>query len=140
MEEWKARQRTYHRQMDAKFDDLISDKDCYIKENQDEWDLCADIVDYFFEPSTILIYPAKSYAVALIYAQLLTEHFDVEFYTVLNDPDLLYGNDKFFVPYKKAKDVYDTVLTHIRLDFDNPTPQVLATIDYFNKELFITTA
>jgi len=140
IEEWKARQRMYHHQMDENFDDFIADKPCYVRENQDEWDLCGDIVDYFYVPSTILIYPAKSYAVALIYAQMLTEYFDVEFYTVLNDPDLLYGNDKYFVPYRERKEVYDTVLTHIRLDFVNPTPQVLTTIDYFNKEFFITTA
>jgi len=118
-------------------DDLLSTKSIIVKEYDDE-DLIDDIIDYFYTPSDLLVYPAKSYAVALIYAQLLVNHFNEDFYNVLNDENLLYGNDSYFVAYHNAKYVYDTVLSHIELTFDNPTPQVQTTIDYFKEEFYIS--
>ena len=137
MQEWKNRQAIYHRMNTP--DDLLSTKSIIVREyDADDEDLIDDIIDYFYTPSDLLIYPAKSYAVALIYTQLLVDYFDENFYTVLNDEKLLYGNDSYFVPYHNAKHIYDTVLSHVALSFENPTPQVQTTIDYFKEEFYIS--
>ena len=136
MEEWKVRQETYHRLNDL--DDLLINKSPIVRENPDDRQIINDVVHYFTKPLDALIYPAKSYAVGLIYASLLVKYFGEDFYTVLNDPNLLYDNDPFFVPYKKDKQIYDAVLSHIDLSFTNPTQQVKITIRYFLEEFYIS--
>ena len=135
MLEWKNRQATFHRLNVP--DDLLADKHIIVKE-YDDVSLIADIIDYFETPSELLVYPAKSYAVAIIYAHLLVKYFDVDFYDVLSDENLLYDNDSYFVPYQHAKAVYDKVLQCVPLSFDNPTPQVQTTIEYFLEEFYIS--
>lgn len=76
----------------------------------DHDDLVVPAVAYFTDPQDVLVYPAKSYAVALIYARLLWEHFNEAFFEVLDDPDLLYGNDEYFVPYSQDPTTYDAIL------------------------------
>lgn len=137
MLEWKNRQATFHRLNVP--DDLLANKKFIVREYDDD-DLIADIIDYFETPSEQLVYPAKSYAVAIIYAQLLVKYFGVDFYEVLCDKKLLYDNDSYFVPYQHAKPIYDKVLSCIQLSFDNPTPQVQTTIDYFLEEFYISIA
>jgi hypothetical protein len=59
------------------------------------------------------IYPAKSYMVAVIYAKLLEEHYGEDFYEVLDDPDLLNGQDRFFVPYGDDPENYDSIIARL---------------------------
>ena len=100
--------------------------------------LVDHIVDYFTIPLTQVIYPAKSYAVAIIYAQLLKEYFGVPFFKSLDDPDLFMGTDKYYIPYSRAKHVYDQVLERINYEkFNRRFPQTRATISYFRKEFYI---
>jgi hypothetical protein len=54
-------------------------------------------------------YPAKSYMVAVIYAKLLEEVYGENFYEVLNDPELLNGQDRFFIPYEEDPETYDAI-------------------------------
>lgn len=136
MLEWKNRQATFHRMHSP--DDLLINKTIVVRENVDDVSLVDDVVDYFTKPIDVLIYPAKSYAVALIYSQLLCDNFGEDFHTVLNDENLLYGNDPYFVPYSKAKDIYDSVIANIDLRFKAPPPQVETTMEYFNQEFYIS--
>lgn len=130
-------------------------------ENTDDWldqhphevvlynsrdDLIDDIVAYFSEPQEVLKFPAKSYAVALIYATLLQRHFGVSFDQALSDPDLLAGNDKHFLPYgEHTAAIYDGALfrlknkSNFRLEDEDQVqlPQVKATIDYFKREFYL---
>ena len=57
--------------------------------------LIKEIVSFFIKDSK-LIYPSKSYFVALVYAKMLEKHFGVDFYAALEDTELL-PDDIFFV-------------------------------------------
>ena len=135
MEDWKHKQQLYH--LTQPINDDISDKEYIIRHDKSQ--LVEDIVLYFKEDSDILIYPSKSYAVAIIYAKLLERYFNKNFYEVLDDPKLLYDNDMYFVPYSKDKETYDDAISQIDLSFTNPIDQVSITIEFFKNEFFINT-
>lgn len=104
MKEWKVNQLLYHRLTEEHSDDTrnfttISDPD-----------VVGEALRYFRAPIAASVYPGKSYAIAVIYARLLRDHFDEDFYEVLDDPDLLFGNDPYFVPYSENKTDYDKIL------------------------------
>lgn len=106
-------------------------------------ELAFQVVDYLLNKDHVISYPAKSYAVAVIYAHLLEQHFGVPFGESLNDPMLLYGNDPHYVPYTDDPEVYHTIHQNVCLDEGitygllHEFPQVVATVDYFNREFFI---
>ena len=89
----------------------------------------------FFEEGSELLYPAKSYFVAIVYAKLLEKHFGVPFMDALNMDDLL-PDDKWFLPYKKAKVIYDGVLAGIPEDFLK-LPSTKKTTAYFMQEFLL---
>ena len=65
----------------------------------------------------IWIYPAKSYAVAICYANWLSQDFKEPFFDLLDDKDLLYGNDPYFKRYSEdPKQTYIDILNKINLD------------------------
>lgn len=92
-----------------------------------------------------LEYPTKSYVVALVYATLLHRHFGENVIEALDDPDLLFGNDRWFRPYSQSKDVYDQALTELKpiLDLisegtvERIPSQIQATARYFDEEFLI---
>lgn len=61
------------------------------------------------------IYPAKSYIVAIIYAVMIQRTYGDDLYESLNDPDLLYGQDEFFIPYSQDKANYDAILERLAM-------------------------
>ncbi len=94
---------------------------------------------YFLETVDTLFMPSKAFSVAIIYALLIEKIFSVNFYRSLNDPDLLCGNDPFFSPYEKNKDIYDQILRRVagknKSVILNPEfPQIQATLFYFAEE------
>lgn len=132
MKEWKIRQDVYHRTheiTDAAFD--------IIEQDLDDESLIEDIIRYMTAPESRLLYPTKAYAVAIVYATLLAEYFDENFIEALSDPDLLYGNDKYFVPYMEAPHIYNRVIGQISVELCFDNPQISATKDYFLKEFLI---
>ena len=143
MREWKLRQKIYHRALGSDLPDIIelnSDMSNHldIKQYADVGDLIAEIVSHFTIEVPRLVYPAKSFYVAIMYARLLEQNFGQNFYTVLDDPELLYGNDQFFVPYSKARYVYDEVLKRIDLTQLNMSlSQVKSTVGFFRREFLI---
>ncbi len=104
----------------------------------DSKEIIDHAVDYFIVPCPELIYPSKSYAVAILYAHLLEIKFQDSFYESLNDPELFCGNDKFFVCYRDDQKIYDEILNRIgygsnfilKLDL----PQIAKTVKYFEQE------
>lgn len=76
-------------------------------------ELVENALHYFKEATFPLIYPAKSYAVAIIYAYKLNEIYGIDKYLVLNDPDLFLGQDPYFVPYSDNPKVYDEIMTRL---------------------------
>lgn len=70
-------------------------------------------LDYFRHQLPYGVYPAKSYAIAIVYATLLEEVYGEDFFEVLNDPELLYGQDTHFVPYSKDPETYDAIIVRL---------------------------
>jgi len=92
-----------------------------IKDHEDdlskaEWVLKSSIIDgamtYFTEASFPLIYPGKSYAVAIVYATKIEEWYGIPMRAVLNDPDLL-PDDDHFVTYEHSPMVYEALISRL---------------------------
>lgn len=107
--------------------------DYTVKKYSSDEELVNEIVDFFISGSK-LIYPAKSYFVAIVYAKLLEKHFDENFYDCLDDEGLL-PDDYFFVPYNRNRNVYNAVLSRI----GNPLEYKAAekTKEYFYQEFLL---
>lgn len=88
----------------------------------------------FFKTESKLVYPAKSYFVAIVYAKCLEKYFNISFYEALDYNDLLF-DDKFFVPYSKDKDTYDKIIHQIGDIFQYQS--INKTLNYFKQEFLI---
>lgn len=88
----------------------------------------------FFENGSELIYPAKSYFVAIVYAKCLERYFGEDFYQSLNDNDLL-PDDKYFQPYTADIDTYNTILASIGDIWQYKS--IEKTVGYFKKEFLV---
>ena len=88
----------------------------------------------FFKNGSKLIYPAKSYYVAIIYAHLLSEYFGQDFYEMLNNNNLLNNDDQYFIPYNKDKFTYDKIIQNI---FPLNYNIIKDTANFFFKEFLI---
>lgn len=73
-------------------------------------EIVSNALEYFEHQRDVAVYPAKSYAVAIVYATFLSEWYSVDFYEVLNDTDLFLGADPNFLPYRRAVATYDAIL------------------------------
>lgn len=98
------------------------------------------IIVRFFETTSDLLYPAKSYYVAIIYAWLLNKYFGEDIKVALGYPDLLNYDDTHFSPYGPTnKEVYDNLIAKIipGLNEGKYTASIASTVSYFNKEFLI---
>ena len=107
MKDWKIRQELYHRLNVVHEDDLSK----FNIEKSD--DIVNNAIRYFNEKDIGWIYPAKSYAVAICYAWWLSKDYEENFYELLDDKDLLYGNDPYFRHYSADKDTYSKILDKV---------------------------
>lgn len=98
-------------------------------------DIASQVVDFFCKQSE-LVYPAKSYFVAIVYARCLENFFHEDFYECLSDKDLL-PDDKFFKTYIDSQEIYDSILTQIKDPLTYKS--VEKTVSYFKKEFLIGT-
>ncbi len=98
-------------------------------------DIASQVVDFFYEQSE-LVYPAKSYFVAIVYAKCLEHFFHEDFYECLSVKDLL-PDDKFFKTYIDSQEIYDNILTRIKDPLSYKS--VEKTVSYFKKEFLIGT-
>ena len=112
------------------FDDIGLD---YIYIKQSKEDLIKLIIK-FFNTESLLIYPAKSYFVAIVYAKCIEKYFHINFYDALNDEELL-PDDKYFKTYDESKDIYDKVLESI--DNIYKYDSIDKTVKYFKQEYLI---
>ena len=107
MKDWKIKQELYHRLNVVHEDDLS-------KVNiQKTNNVVDDAIKYFNERDIGWIYPSKSYVVAICYAWWLSHDFKEDFADLLNDKDLLYGNDPYFKPYSEDKDTYNAIIDKV---------------------------
>ena len=107
--------------------------DYTVKKYSSDEELVKEIVDFFISGSK-LIYPAKSYFVAIVYAKLLEEHFNENFYDCLNYKELL-PDDYFFVPYNRNRNVYNAVLSKIGDPLEYKAAE--KTKEYFYQEFLL---
>ena len=128
---WKARRKLSY--LMHEFDDF--DLPYEIVEESDK-ELVSRILRFFYEGSE-LIYPAKSYFVAIVYAKMLEQYFNISFYEALNQDDLLV-DDRFYCPYRFRKEIYDEVLQELPKDFLT-LESTKKTIVYFKEEFLIGT-
>lgn len=91
------------------------------------------VVDFFLTESE-LIYPAKSYFVAIVYAKCLEKYFGGNFFEYLNDPELL-PDDTYFETYSQNKSTYDNIINRIGNIWQYPS--ICKTVNYFKKEFLI---
>lgn len=92
--------------------------------------ISKQVIDFFINGSELL-FPAKSYFVAIIYAKCLEKYFNEDFYESLNDIELL-PDDKYFIPYGKDKQTYDNILKIIDNIWEYDS--INKTHEYFKKE------
>ena len=103
MQDWKVKQKIYHK-LNREHDDDLNNVDIEISD-----DIVNNAIRYFKEKDVGWIYPAKSYMVALCYAFWIMEDYDENFYDVLKDPELL-PLDPYFVPYKEDSNTYNEII------------------------------
>jgi hypothetical protein len=109
MKEWKIAQMMYHNLTEEYTDDL--EKEIIIEEF-DKDSIVKRATEYPTSKDTVLYYPGKSYAIAIAAAWYLEKYHNENFLEVLDDPDLLYGNDPYFTPYSRDKDTYDKIINN----------------------------
>lgn len=131
MKEWKVRQQIFHR-LNQQHDDDLSLHNVEIKDN-----IVENAIKYFTTTELGWVYPAKSYVVGICYARWLNEHFAEDFYDALNDPELLHGNDPYFVPYEQDKDTYNAILNAVTFEFDENNGIVPDVKKYFKEEFML---
>ncbi len=133
MQDWKIRQEMYHR-LNTEFSDDLNDFEI----NYNEDTIIEDCITYMTRPSseTGWMYPAKSYLVAMAYASWIAEDFNEDYYELLNDPDLLYGNDPHFKTYDEDKEAYDKLIELYGIDI--PMTDIVKDIKgYYIKEFML---
>lgn len=112
------------------FDDIDLDY-IYIKQSKED---LVKLIIKFFNTESLLIYPAKSYFVAIVYAKCIEKYFHINFYDALNDEELL-PDDKYFKTYNESKDIYDKVLESIGDIYQYDS--IDKTVKYFKQEYLI---
>ena len=127
-QEWKIKQEIYHR-LNNHHDDDLSLHTVEINEN-----VVESAVRYFLENTQGWVYPAKSYVVAICYARCLSEEYNENFYDLLNDPSLLYGNDPYFKIYSQDPESYHKIINAVGLDFDENKGIIADVKKYYREE------
>jgi hypothetical protein len=128
MKDWKVKQEIFHR-LNNKYEDDLNDKDIELNT-----DIVENAVKYFTTTELGWVYPAKSYVVGICYAKWISELYSENFYDLLNDGDLLYGNDPYFTPYNQNKKDYDAIIKIVGLNFDESAGIIPDIKEYFIKE------
>lgn len=107
LKEWKVLQEIYHRLNPEHSDDLKNFDMILVK---DKYEIVQHALEYFTNKEKQFVYPSKSYVVAIVYADYISQRWDENFFDLLDDPDLLYGNDPFFVRYSEDSRTYDILI------------------------------
>jgi len=127
---WKTRLQLFNSTA-TEFTDDLNKVDIRTEEDSVIW-----AVKHFYERVDEWVYPAKSYFVAICYAYWISLDFKYDFYELLDDKDLLAGNDPYFKPYSEDKETYNAILDHISLpDPSSQTGMVPDVRSYYEEEM-----
>jgi hypothetical protein len=75
--------------------------------------------------------------VGICYARWLAESFGGRAVEYLDDPDLLYGNDPYFVEYSRDPRTYHQILNTVGWDFDESQGMCPDVKEYFIEEFML---
>lgn len=132
MKQWKINQEIYHR-LNTIHDDDLNNLKYEITDNVVEY-----AVKYFTDKDIGWIYPSKSYMVAICYAKWLSQIYGGKELDYLNEDDLLYSNDPYFVPYDQDSQTYDKILNEIGGWFFDESKGIVPDVrQYFVKEFML---
>jgi hypothetical protein len=131
MQDWKIKQELYHR-MNQIHSDNLNDKEIILSDN-----IVDNAVRYFKETNIGWIYPAKSYMVGICYARWLSEEYGGHPLDYLEDEELLYGNDPYFVQYSTDPASYHKILKSIGGWGFEETGMVSDVKEYYKTEFMI---
>lgn len=139
----EKRKLSYLMQKNKSFNDNLEFNNATFINGLNKEEIIQQTVNYFYEGS-LLIYPAKSYFVAIVYAYLMEKYFKIPFLYALNLSDLLNYDDVCFEPYKQQKKIYDGIIYRIKIMDKDKGLKVIetlnstkTTIKYFKKEFLI---
>lgn len=136
MKEHKLRQSLYY--CTADIDDINGVHVFIPVIQQSDAETIRSAVEYFTVEDAHTPFPAKSFAIAIIYARLLERYFQEDFYASLDDIDLLGGFDCHFVPYSRAEPVYNAIIAQIPDDVEAiHLSQVNITVQCFRDEFLL---
>lgn len=82
-----------------------------------------------------LEFPAKSYIVAICYADYISKQYDNDFYSVLSHPQLLHDDDHFTPYNEETAVVYDTLIPAVLTTSFKATVLYSVIIGYCKEEL-----
>lgn len=108
MKPWKEFQQRYNSIVTSHTDDVGNFE---VKMNYNIVDAAIDFVTH---KGQYALYPGKSYIVGVIYATMLNKEYGVEVKEALDDPELLFNQDPYFVPYSKDPQSYDEILKRLQ--------------------------
>jgi hypothetical protein len=131
--EHKLRQQVFYL-LKRDFDDDLANFDIEVVEGLD---IVKCAIQYFNDTELGWVYPSKSYVVAICYSKWISKIWDEDFYKILNDPELLYNNDPYFVPYENSKEIYDAIISSVGLDFDETLGIIPDVKKYFLEEFML---
>lgn len=135
MKDWKVRQEIYHRITKTFRDDYnVISKEYEVI--YDEENIIPQALKYFKDKDVGWFYPAKSYVVGICYAKWLEQYFKEDFYEILSDKNLLYGNDPYFISYKESSEIYDKILEQLG-KFDDTCGKIPDIKKYFIEEFLL---
>lgn len=107
--EWKIRRQMFYSYNQEWTDNVDDQKDQIIIKHSN---IVNDAVDYFKFQQNKMIYPSKSYSVAIAYSYWLSSSFGGNIHDYLVDEELLF-DDPFYVKYEDDKNNYDKIISHI---------------------------
>jgi hypothetical protein len=84
-----------------------------------ESSVIEDAIIYLQNGTSYLRFPGAARAVAIAAADLVVKRFNENFYAVLEDKNLMHGNDPYFKTYSEDKEVYDAILSQVPRDSIN---------------------
>lgn len=70
-------------------------------------------MDFFRYKRIPIVYPGKTYAVAIVYAYHIEKDYGIPLRETLDDPDLFMGHDAYFVRYSKDPQTYEAILKEL---------------------------
>lgn len=80
-----------------------------------------DAVKYLIDGSAYLSFPGAARAVAIAAGVFIAQNFKEEFHQILDNKNLMHGNDPYFKRYSEDKNTYDRVLKIVGIDSINWT-------------------